>query len=144
MNNLETKYFKCLQAQKDEKSILEFWFQPGKWRLAGLTYYNPDFLVILHDGSIHFVDTKMTRRDKSRASEAFPKGPEYPFREDDASVKMKLSAEMFWPFDWWMAFWSKDHNKWLHQPMGLHTASGKWEQRVAHLPMRHSCEGGKP
>jgi hypothetical protein len=141
MNKLETKYFQwCLQL-KEEGFIREFWFQPNKWRLADLTYYTPDFLVILLDGSEHYVDTKQTRKDKNRKSEEFPDGVEFPFREDDASVKMKWVSEKYWPYDWWMAYWSKYQNQWLHQPMGLHTASGDWEKQLTHLPMRWTCEG---
>jgi hypothetical protein len=51
-------------------------FEAVKLRLADKTFYTPDFLVVLKDGSLEFHETKG-------------------FWRDDARVKIKVAAELY-------------------------------------------------
>ena len=70
--------------------ILHWEFEPIKLKLAKLTFYTPDFLVVTKD-QMEFHEVKG-------------------FWEDDARVKVKCAAEKFW----WAQFVAikKSRNKW--------------------------------
>lgn len=76
MNKLEAEYAQELENQKRCGLILWWAFEPMKLRLAGNTYYSPDFGVLAYRLEFHEV-----------------KG----FWRDDARVKIKVAAEHF-PF----------------------------------------------
>ncbi len=75
MNGLEKAYWAHLLARKAAGEILECMFEPLKFRLADRTFYTPDFLVMLPDGTIEIHESKG-------------------HWEDDARVKIKVAAEM--------------------------------------------------
>ena len=78
MNRLERAYGEMLMTRKLAGEIAEYHFEAVKFRLADLTYYTPDFMVMLPDGLIEFHEVKG-------------------FWEDDARVKIKVAAEIY-PF----------------------------------------------
>ncbi len=79
MNQVEARYAKHLQAQVARGELAGFWFEPLKFRLADKTYYSPDFLVMLPDGRLELHEVKG-------------------WMEDDAAVKLKVTAETYWLF----------------------------------------------
>ncbi len=86
MNGLETRYSQVLEARKS--SDVEWWaFEAIKLRLAKKTFYTPDFLVMLKDGTLEVHEVKG-------------------FWEDDARVKIKVAASLF-PF----RFFGKTYSK---------------------------------
>jgi hypothetical protein len=76
MNKLETAYSEALEARKREGLICDWKFEAIKLRLANLTYYSSDFLVIAGDDVVELHEVKG-------------------FWEDDARVKIKVAAEQF-------------------------------------------------
>jgi len=80
MNKTEQKYAGTLALQKAAGEIVDFGFQRIKLRLADNTFYTPDFDVVT--------------RDEIQLHEV--KG----FWEDDARVKIKVAAGLFWQFKW--------------------------------------------
>lgn len=75
MNRLEADYWLHLQAQVRAGEIAAAQFEAEKLRLADRTFYEPDFRVVLNDGSIEMHEVKG-------------------FWEDDARVKIKVAAEL--------------------------------------------------
>ena len=76
MNKTEEAYSQVLEARKLEGSIRDWKFEAIKLRLASLTYYSSDFLVIAGDDVVELHEVKG-------------------FWEDDARVKIKVAAEQF-------------------------------------------------
>lgn len=76
MNKLETAYSEHLEQRRLAGEILSWKFDAVKFRLAKRTWYSPDFLVFDKDGYIELHETKG-------------------FMEDDAAVKIKVTAETF-------------------------------------------------
>lgn len=76
MNKLEADYALHLKALRDLGGIVDFRFEAVRLRLAKLTTYSPDFLVIGVNGEIVLHEVKG-------------------FWEDDARVKIKVAAEMY-------------------------------------------------
>ena len=79
MNKTEQRFEQnVLWARKAAGEVLGWKFEPLKLRLADKTFYTPDFLVILADGTIELAEVKG--------------GGGW---EDDARVKIKVAAETF-------------------------------------------------
>lgn len=76
MNKLESRYAQHLGLLRLEGKVSAFLYEAVSLRLADRTTYNPDFLVILPDGSVEIHETKG-------------------FMRDDAAVKIKVAARMF-------------------------------------------------
>lgn len=96
MNKTERTYSQYLTA------LGATWlYEPLKFRLADLTYYSPDFMVIRASGEVVFIDTK-----------AQWKGAKTFHSEDDAKVKIKVVAEQF-PWFTFQVAWNKDG--WQHK-----------------------------
>jgi hypothetical protein len=76
MNKLEAAYSAELDLLLRAGEIRGWKFEAVKLRLADKTFYTPDFLVVLKDGSLEFHETKG-------------------FWRDDARVKIKVAAEMY-------------------------------------------------
>lgn len=75
MNQTEAAYADHLEALKLAGEIQDYWFDTVTLRLAKLTRYTPDFLVMLQDDSLECHEVKGG------------------FWEDDARVKIKVAAE---------------------------------------------------
>ena len=79
MNGLEARYAAHLELRKRLGEIAWHAYQPLKLRLAKATYYDPDFLVMLADGTLEVHEVKGG------------------WWRDDARAKTKISAALF-PF----------------------------------------------
>ena len=75
MNGTEARYAQLLNLRKNAGEIMDWRFEPFGLRLAKLTFYHPDFLVVFPD---HFEIHEV-------------KG----FWRDDARAKIKVAAELF-------------------------------------------------
>lgn len=82
MNKLEAAYDAHLRLRHVAGEVAWWAFDRIKLRLADKTYYEPDFLVVLADGTTQIHEVK---------------GGHW---EDDARVKIKVAAEQFpvWGF----------------------------------------------
>lgn len=78
MNRLESEYAAHLRGLQHAGEVLWWAFEPIKLKLARLTTYTPDFVVMTKDGLLECHETKG-------------------FWQDDAKVKIKVAAEKF-PF----------------------------------------------
>lgn len=78
MNRLESEYAAYLRGLQHAGEVLWWAFEPIKLKLARLTTYTPDFVVMTKDGTLECHETKG-------------------FWQDDAKVKIKVAAEKF-PF----------------------------------------------
>ena len=78
MNKTERAYADELRVREIAGEVAWWAFEPVKMQLADRTYYTPDFLVMLADGSLECHEVKG-------------------FWEDDARVKIKVAARLF-PF----------------------------------------------
>lgn len=79
MNKTEAEHARTLELMRNAGAVLWWRFEPMKLRLADLTFYEPDFLVMLADGRLEVHEVKGG------------------FITDDAMVKVKVAAEQF-PF----------------------------------------------
>lgn len=78
MNRLESEYAAHLRGLEHAGEVLWWAFEPIKLKLARLTTYTPDFVVMRNDGTLECHETKG-------------------YWLDDAKVKIKVAAERF-PF----------------------------------------------
>ena len=76
MNKTEAEYALRLDIFKKSGMLEDYRFEAVKLRLANLTTYTPDFMVIDPDGSVVFHEVKG-------------------FWMDDARVKIKVAAEQY-------------------------------------------------
>lgn len=79
MNKYEGLYAAELAARTARGEVVFWMFEPFNLRLAENTYYRPDFVVVASDGTVEIHEVKG-------------------FWRDDARVKIKAIAEVFWPF----------------------------------------------
>ncbi len=108
MNRTEAAYAQVLESRRLAGEIASWQFQPVKLRLADRTFYEPDFMVILSDGTCQFHETKAGVMNKGT-------GDVSPLVEDDAMVKIKVAAEQH-PFEFVMAFCRK--GEWHYRSIG--------------------------
>lgn len=93
MNKTEANYAYQLEMLKKAEQILEWRFEPLKFKLATRTFYTPDFLVVKEEClEIHEV-----------------KG----FWKDDARVKIKVAAQMYPWFKWAAVQWKR--KQWIYE-----------------------------
>lgn len=78
MNKSEARYGTKLEMRRRAGDVSWFRFEALKFRLADNTFYTPDFIVMLADGTMEAHEVKG-------------------FWQDDARVKIKMAAELF-PF----------------------------------------------
>ena len=76
MNGTEKVYADALELRLRAGEILRYDFEPEKLRLAKGTFYDPDFRVIMADGTMEFHEVKGG------------------FIRDDAMVKIKVAAAL--------------------------------------------------
>lgn len=102
MNTTEKKFYEeYLVPRLHTEEFISCFFEQVTLRLAPDTRYTPDFMVCDKDGYIKFFEVKGTTREKSKITGAITK--EIPFAQDDAIVKLKVSANQF-PFEFYIAF----------------------------------------
>jgi len=58
MNKVEAKYALILETLKRNGNILEYYYEPLKFRLGDNCYYTPDFMIIDSNGIISFEEIK--------------------------------------------------------------------------------------
>lgn len=85
MNLLEEQYSKHLRLRQLTGEIHAWHYEPLRFKLADLTTYTPDFLVIMSDGMVEIHEVK---------------GSHW---EQHARVKIKVAAAMY-PYFTWRAF----------------------------------------
>lgn len=78
MNKTEAAYALHLLSMRAAGEIAWYRFEGMKFRLADNTFYTPDFMVMLNDGSMEAHEVKG-------------------FWQDDARAKIKIAADMY-PF----------------------------------------------
>lgn len=78
INKLELEYQRYLETLKMAGEVLWHEFERIKLKLANNTFYTPDFMVMMADGTLEIHEVKG-------------------FWEDDARVKIKVAADQF-PF----------------------------------------------
>ncbi len=81
MNKTEKEYANHLEHKRTAGEILWWSFEGVKFKLADKCHYNPDFAVMLPDGTMEIHEVKGSLS----------------FIQDDAKVKIKVAAERF-PF----------------------------------------------
>ena len=89
MNKLETDYAVHLTLRHRDGEIRGYVYEGVKLRLADRTWYTPDFLVWMADGSLELHEVKGG------------------FIRDDAMVKFKCTAELFPMFRFVMVQYKK-------------------------------------
>jgi hypothetical protein len=86
MNGLERAFRdELLEPSRRAATIAAWWREPVKLRLAGRTWYTPDFAVRLLDGSIVLIETKG-------------------FMREDACIKLKVAASAYPCFGWYVCY----------------------------------------
>lgn len=95
MNKNEAAYAQHLEQLKAAGEIKDYRFEPMTLRLATLTTYRPDFLVLNSDDTMEF------REVKGRTKNTF-------WAEEDAKVKIKVAAEQYWMFKFSIVWQQKD------------------------------------
>lgn len=93
MNKLEAMYAAHLEALRRSGKIVFWRFESAKFRLADRTWYTPDFYIMRQDGTLEIHETKG-------------------FWEDDARVKIKVTAEQFPELQFVAVQWDKCAKGW--------------------------------
>jgi len=93
MNKTEALYSQRLETMKRNGVIVDWRFEPVKFRLADHTTYTPDFMVIDIDGAVVFTDTKAYWKSAGKVG-----------IEEDANVKLKVVAEQYPWFSFCIAY----------------------------------------
>lgn len=99
MNKLEAKYAGRLEALRRAGKIVFWKFEAVALRLADRTTYNPDFYLMLPDGSVGFHETKG-------------------FWRDDARAKIKVAAEEFPEMFFVAVQWDGKRKEWRFERFG--------------------------
>ena len=81
MNKTEAKYAAYLELLKQAGEVLWYAFEGMKFKLADACFYEPDFAVMLADGSMEMHEVKGAKA----------------IFQDDAKVKIKVAAQKY-PF----------------------------------------------
>ena len=87
MNKTEARFAEYLEQLKHLREIVDWRFEPIRFRMATKTGYTPDFMAI-YPQHITFYEVKG-------------------FMRDDAAVKVKTTAEMYPWFRWFVVYWKK-------------------------------------
>jgi hypothetical protein len=90
MNKTEAAYAEVLQQAKMAGEIVSYRFEEFRLKLADNLFFTPDFQVITSDGEMQFHEVKACRSDGKMLI------------EDDARVKIKVAADKFWEFQFFL------------------------------------------
>lgn len=93
MNKTEAAQAQVLELAKRTGTVLEYWFEGVKFRLADRTWYTPDFLVLYASGFLECREIKGG------------------FIREDALVKFKVARERFPCFKW--SLWQRRKTQWV-------------------------------
>lgn len=97
MNKLERAYWDLLMLRLRAGEIVWAAYEPMKFRIGDNTFFSPDFGLMLPDGAIEWHETKG-------------------FWRDDARVKIKVAAEMYWMFSFVAV--TRKGREWQYEPIG--------------------------
>ena len=97
MNKGESLHAQWLELQRIAGTVRWYWFQAWTFKLASDCRYTPDFAV-LRD-----VPPQWTLVDV-KGRKVKPDGTQTYWAEEDAKIKIKLSAKIFPMFRWVIAF----------------------------------------
>lgn len=129
MNKTEKRYADYLEIRKKAGEILDYRFEPMKFRLAANTFLTPDFLVMTPCGDVRAflvapisesgpLDDEQTVTFSTRLVERHLGGiltiELHEIKghwEDDARVKIKVAAEMY-PWFVWKAVSEARYGEW--------------------------------
>ena len=90
MNKTEQAYANILKNRQLAGEVLHYDYEPERLKLAGNTFYVPDFRVIMADRTIEFHEVKACTSTNKLLC------------EDDARVKFKIAADIHWMYGWRM------------------------------------------
>lgn len=107
MNGEESAYAVTLMEERACSRVIDWRFQPFKLNLAPATTYTPDFLVILDDHSMEFVEVKAWWKPSKKALREDPNAKGKVGWQEDARAKTKIAASMF-PWFKFVATWRRD------------------------------------
>jgi len=107
-NKTEAAYETHLGLLHRAGEIDGFMFEGIKLKLADNTMFTPDFIVYAADGVVELHDTKGTTKKLRASGEC----ESVPWIEEDAKIKLKLTAELF-PFRVFAVF--KTADGWIKQ-----------------------------
>lgn len=93
MNRLEADYAAHLDGLIVSGDIITWRYEPLKLKLADKTYYSPDFLVIAADLGVELHEVKG-------------------FMREDAAIKLKVAAETFAFFKFFLATRRRVRDPW--------------------------------
>lgn len=97
MNKTELDYQATLALRMLAGEVQSCYFEAVAFKLAPDVRYTPDFMVIMPDGRIEFHEVKGTTRSKAT-------GEAKPYVQDDARVKFRVAAEIFYQFRFAVAY----------------------------------------
>jgi hypothetical protein len=100
MNKLEAEFAQALEARKRAGEVLDWQFESHKFRLADMTWYTPDFGVMLSNRNFVLYEVKG-------------------YFMDDAKVKLKVAADRH-PFPFFLVRKKakKDGGDWSIEQVG--------------------------
>lgn len=108
-NKTEQRYLDYLELRKIAGEVAWYAFEAVKFRLAEGTYFTPDVLVMLKDGTLEAHECKtMTRDGKLLIA-------------DDANVKLKMAAELF-PIVFRRMAYEPNTGEWIEREIGRKAA----------------------
>ncbi len=94
-SKLERQYADHLEWLRTTSEIRAWYYEPVKLRLARLTHYTPDFLVVLADGALELHEVKG-------------------FWRDDARLKIKVAADKYGGMFRFVAV-ERKHGAWMYE-----------------------------
>lgn len=111
-NKLEQAYDAVLAGQKLAGLIQDYWFEPCSLKLAEGTRYTPDFMVVMPDMEVRFIEVKAGMAVKK---DGVATGETKAISEDASRVKIKVAANKF-PFRFVVAYHRK--GEWFWDEIG--------------------------
>ena len=116
-NKTESRYADVLEARRLCGEIEWYKFEGFNVRLADSTFYMPDYVVMLADGTFEAHEVKAGRVDKAT-------GKVVKISEDASNIKIKIAADMY-PFRF---VWAVEQPKKLGGGFVLQTVGGYSDQ----------------
>lgn len=112
MSKTERRYSQYLDVQKLRGEIHDYWFESLRVKLAANTFYLIDFFVQRPDGTFEIHETKGTRKRKLKSGAVI----EQAWSEEDANVKLKVSAALYNAFPHYRVFFASKTGEWILEP----------------------------
>ncbi len=109
MTGAERGYRAHLEAQKLVGQVLRYDFEKITLKIGDDTRFTADFVVLLADYTLEFVDCKGSKKNKKTGGTTY-------WTEPDAAVKIKCAAEQF-PYFRFVIVW-RDGDTWGRREIG--------------------------